>query len=259
MALPDVVIGGAPRSGTTFLCEMLDKHPQIYVARPFIPEPKICLTVDPAGDEGYRQRYAKLFAAAPAGTLRIEKTSNYFENAAARARLARLLPDTKFVFILRDPIERAYSNWVWSTSNGLETLPFAKALELEGARKSPLPPDREYARPFDYMVRGAYGSLAERWIEAIGRDRIGFYMFERLTADPERSVIEMQEFIGVEPLPWSALRTGQINANRAYDRRGLDEGLERELRERIEPEMLKFSALTGLDTSIWRRTAAARS
>jgi hypothetical protein len=45
--LPDIVIGGAPRSGTTFLCELLAKHPQIHVAQPFIPEPKICM-VEPA-------------------------------------------------------------------------------------------------------------------------------------------------------------------------------------------------------------------
>jgi hypothetical protein len=38
--VPDVVIGGAPRSGTTFLCELLAKHPSVYVAMPFIPEPK---------------------------------------------------------------------------------------------------------------------------------------------------------------------------------------------------------------------------
>src|SRR5262245_65457671 len=55
-AIPDFVVGGAPRSGTTFLCELLAKHPKVYVARPFIPEPKVCLMDHPAGDSGLFQR-----------------------------------------------------------------------------------------------------------------------------------------------------------------------------------------------------------
>src|SRR6185295_1534813 len=87
--LPDVVIGGAPRSGTTFLAELLAKHPGVYIAQPIIPEPKVCLRPHPLGDAGYADAYAKLFADAPQGSVCVEKTSNYFENAAARERLAR--------------------------------------------------------------------------------------------------------------------------------------------------------------------------
>src|SRR5262245_17165069 len=135
-AVPDIVIGGAPRSGTTFLCELLAKHPRVYVARPFIPEPKVCLRNHPAGDPGLICHYNEYFAAAPVGQVRVEKTSNYFENDLARERLARLLPQARFVFMLREPVARAYSNWLWSRKNGLETLPFDKAIQLEGRRLS---------------------------------------------------------------------------------------------------------------------------
>ena len=129
-AIPDVVIGGAPRSGTMFLLS-LAKHPQVYVARPFIPEPKVCMTPHPAGDAGLLGRYSAVFASAPPGCVRVEKTSAYFENAEARERLTRLLPEARFAFILREPVARAYSNWSRSRAQGLETLSFEAALELE--------------------------------------------------------------------------------------------------------------------------------
>ena len=55
--LPDIVIGGAPRSGTTFLCELLAKHPDVFIARPVIPEPKVLILPHPDDVAGYRARY----------------------------------------------------------------------------------------------------------------------------------------------------------------------------------------------------------
>jgi hypothetical protein len=249
-ALPDLVIGGAPRCGTTFLAELLAKHPGVYVARPIIPEPKVCLRPHPLGDPGYAEIYARLFADAPAGAVRVEKTSNYFENAAARERLARVLPTSKFIFMLREPVARAYSNWLWSTKNRLETLPFAEAVALEGHRPNPLGPEREAARPFDYMLRGRYGSFAAAWYALFGRERIRFFLFEQTMRDPVSFVRVLQEWIGLQELPWSDLRTGRVNAS-AADPGAPDPELAARLRREIQPEVEQFAALTGLDVSCW--------
>jgi Sulfotransferase domain len=249
-AIPDFVIGGAPRSGTTFLCEVLAKHPKVYVARPFIPEPKVCLSDHPAGDSGLLQRYAEYFSVAPAGTVKVEKTSRYFENDEARQRLRRLLPRAKFIFILREPVARAYSNWLWSRRNGLETLPFSVATEQEVDRASPFPPERADVKPFDYMKRGRYGTLAKAWVDAVGRERISFHLFEHATGHPEKFVQELQSFLGVERLPWHRLRTGLINATEP-DPSGLDSRLEAKLRGQIAPEVYHLAQVTGLDVSVW--------
>jgi hypothetical protein len=247
-SIPDVVIGGAPRCGTTFLCELLAKHPGAYVARPFVPEPKVCLTAE--HDDGVLEAYATYFGDAPPGKVKVEKTSNYFENETARGRLVRLLPEAKFIFMLREPIARAYSNWAWSRKNGLECLSFADAIDREGHRLSPLPANQEYARPFDYMRRGRYGSLAEAWIRAIGRERIGFFVLESSLAAPQRFVDELQCFIGLDPLKWEKLMTGRINTAEP-DPAGLDPGLAAELRRRIAPEIQYLAQVSGLDLSIW--------
>jgi len=248
--VPDVIIGGAPRSGTTFLCELLAKHPQVSVARPFIPEPKVCMTAHPAGDAGLRARYADFFADAPSGSIRIEKTSYYLENSDARERLVRLLPEAKFIFILREPVARAYSNWARSRAQGLETLTFAEAVELEGRRPSPLPPERDYARPFDYMSRGRYGTFAQAWLETVGQSRAFFCVLEAVIAAPERFVADLQRFIGVDPLPWSRLATRQANAGET-DVAGIDLALAARLRCRIAPEVERFAQLTEVDVTIW--------
>jgi hypothetical protein len=248
--VPDVVIGGAPRSGTTFLCELLAKHPDVYVARPFIPEPKVCLTPHPAGDAGILARYAPFFTAAPDMAVRVEKTSYYLENEHARERLVRLLPNAKFVFILREPVARAYSNWRWSRRNGLESLPFREAVEQEGRRSQPFPADREYVRPFDYMLRGRYGTLAEAWLNAVGRKRLAFYVMESALSSPERFVAELQRFVDVKPVPWDRLATGKINSNDVAGE-SIDPGHLIELRDRIRPEIRRFAEVTGVDVSVW--------
>lgn len=249
-ALPDLVIGGAPRSGTTFVAELLAKHPGVCMARPIIPEPKVCLRPHPRGDVGYIEEYARLFADAPESAVRVEKTSNYFENPAARERLARVLSTAKFVFMLREPVARAYSNWKWSMKNGLETLPFAEAVALEGRRPNPLGPEREAARPFDYMLRGRYGSFTAAWYGLFQRERIRFFLFEEAMRDPTVFVRELQEWVGLEPLPWSYLQTGRVNPTDP-DPRGLDPVLAARLRAQIRPEVEAFASLTGHDLSAW--------
>jgi hypothetical protein len=249
--VPDLVIGGAPRSGTTFLCELLVKHPQVYVAQPFIPEPKVCMTPHSAGDAGLLERYASFFAEAPPQCVRVEKTSYYFENSDARDRLARLLPQARFVFILRDPVTRAYSNWSRTRAQGLETLPFERAIEVdECSRPVPLPPDLAYARPFDYLTRGQYGAFARAWIDAVGHSRIFFYVFEQAMTAPEPFVELLQRFAGIEPWPWSRLSTGRINASDVDDP-AIDPALVARLRRRFVPEIERLVRLTGLDVSIW--------
>jgi Sulfotransferase family len=248
--VPDVIIGGAPRSGTTFLCELLAKHPSIYVARPFIPEPKVCMTPHPDGDAGLLQRYAGFFSSAPPQAVRIEKTSYYLENGDARERLVRILPETKFIFILREPVERAYSNWIRSRLNGLETLPFEKAVELELGRESPLPPHQSYARPFDYLSRGRYGTLIEPWIRAVGRERLAIHILESAVAAPDRFVADLQRFVGVDTMPWSSLITGKINAiERGSD--DLSRKTAAALRERMRHEVERLAEIANVDVAIW--------
>jgi Sulfotransferase domain len=245
--VPDIIVGGAPRSGTTLSCEILARHPDVFVLKPFIPEPKVCLLDLGEDDNAYLDHYAGLFASAPANACCIEKTSNYWENDEARRRLARMLPETRFIFILREPVARAYSNWRWSTQNGLETLPFEQAFDGSD-RPNPLPA-RPHARPFDYLPRSEYGRLASEWIAAVGKNRLRFYLFEQVTADLDAWAKDLFAYAGVRSLADGITDIGIVNA--AADQSPIDPGLERDLRGRIRAEVLRFAELTGTDIGCW--------
>jgi Sulfotransferase family len=105
--LPDFIIGGAPRSGTTWLYDALDRHPAVYMAKPVKPEPKFFL-VDDLYAKGLPHYSATWFADVPAGRVAGEKSTDYLESTAAAERIARDLPQVRLVFILREPIDRAY-------------------------------------------------------------------------------------------------------------------------------------------------------
>jgi Sulfotransferase domain len=253
--LPHFIIGGAPRAGTTFLAQALDRHPGLYMAKPFRPEPKVFLI--PAHDRGeYLARYGPLFPEASEGRIRGEKTTNYFESAEACARMADALSDVRVLFLLREPVARAYSNYLWTRKNGLETLSFEEAVAREGQRPSPL---QAHARPYDYLTRGDYATFAQHYIDAFGRDRVGFFLFEDIERRPEDFLGAVQRFIGVDPLPFDRLNVGQVNSA-AEMGPPLDARLAAPLRERMAPLVERLARVTGLDLTPWgyatRRRAA---
>jgi hypothetical protein len=246
---PTFIIGGAPRAGTNFLCHALERHPDVYLARPYLPEPKVFMGPEQPWDV-YAARYAAFFA--PAGGRRAlgEKTTYYLENEACCALIGRHLPAVRVLFILREPVARAYSNYLWTRKNGLESLPFDEAVRLEGRRASPLPPERDYARPYDYVVRGRYDVFAERWYAALGRQRVAFFLYEDLVTMPEPVLARIQAFIGVPVKPLNAEDLGVINSASQMGP-PLDLALDRALRERLAPHVRRFAALTGVDVGRW--------
>src|SRR5205814_1822572 len=82
--------------------------------------------------------------------------------------------------------------YLWTKKNGLESLAFEEAVRLEGRRPSPLPPERDYARPYDYLPRGRYDVFAERWLAALGRTRVLFALYEDLVTKPEPVLARIQ-------------------------------------------------------------------
>lgn len=157
-----LLVIGAQRCGTTLLYELLDAHPDIAMARPRRPEPKVFLSDELAGRglEWYRATY---FAHAASESLLGEKSTSYIEDRVAPARAAGMLGKAQIVVQLRDPVARAISNWRFSTANGVEDRPLAQALEenLKGPRS--WDPTRTSVSPYAYLERGRYDDFLEPW------------------------------------------------------------------------------------------------
>ncbi|GGQ17402.1 hypothetical protein [Streptosporangium pseudovulgare] len=119
MPLPDFLIAGAPKAGTTALHAALQRHPELYLSP--VKEPKFFLTDGPPPARGgpgdvqtYREHvwrredYEALFAAAPPGTRRGEATPFYLYDRAAHRRIRDAVPHVRFVVVLRDPPARGH-------------------------------------------------------------------------------------------------------------------------------------------------------
>jgi len=249
LRLPDFIIGGAPRSGTTWLYELLDRHPDVYMARPLKPEPKFFL-VDHVYDKGLNFYANTWFAAAGDARLAGEKSTDYLESAAAAERIARDLPRVKLVFILREPADRAYSNYVWSRMNGLETEDFATALRLEAQREKELPERLRFARPFSYFSRGLYADLLAPYLQRFSREQMLMLRFEDILIRPGQLAERLHRFLGVSPRPDDAAGIGVINpSNRGVAT--FDEAVRRDLlMQYVEPNR-RLAALLGPQFEQW--------
>jgi len=247
--LPDFIIGGAPRSGTTWLYELLARHPSVYMARPVKPEPKFFL-VDDLYRNGLRWYADRWFAGAPLDRVAGEKSTDYLESAPAAERIARDLPAVKLVFILREPAARAYSNFLWTRMNGLETEEFATALALEAERERTLPERWRFARPFSYFSRGLYAELLEPYLDRFPRERVLVLRFEDIQERTTEVADRLHRFLGIAPRPDDADGIGVINPS---EKRGeaLDEALKCDLQARYADANRRLTALLGPDFKLW--------
>jgi hypothetical protein len=249
LRLPDFIIGGAPRSGTTWLYLVLDRHPDVYMARPVKPEPKFFL-VDHLYAQGLDHYSRTWFAAAPANAVAGEKSTDYLESSVAAERIARDLPSAKLVFILREPVERAWSNYLWTKMNGLETEDFATALRLEDERERTLPERLRFARPFSYVSRGRYAELLRPYLDRFERARVLILKFEDIIIAPEAVATQLHDFLGVPPRPGDAHGVGVINPSEKAGA-ALPDGLRRALAEQFVEPNRELAMMLGPSFQPW--------
>lgn len=197
-----LVIGGQ-RCGTTYVHDVLDAHPEIAMARPARPEPKVFLSPDDAakGLDWYRARF---FAHAADERVLGEKSTSYIEHPDAAARAASVLGRAHIVVMLRDPVERAVSNWQFSTANGFEDRPLRDALvdNLRGSRE--WDDTATSVSPYSYLERGRYADYLEPWFAAFP-DTVHALFFERIVGDGG-AVAGLYEALGVD----AAFRPGNL-------------------------------------------------
>lgn len=209
VTLPDFIIAGAPRSGTTWLCRALCRHPFVYVT-PSPPEPKF-FNVDENYAKGIEHYIQTYFPNIDAGIVAGEKSTNYLESEVAASRIAKDRPDVKLIFLLRDPVERAFSNWLWSRMNGVESEDFETALRLEQYREEHVEAKLRYARPHALFSRGLYADLLQPWLERFPREHLLFLRYEAIPHDPEGLIASVHRFLGVAERPSDVADLGVVN------------------------------------------------
>lgn len=247
---PTFIIGGAPRAGTTWLYHLLDRHPEVYMAKPLRPEPKFFL-VDALYARGLDYYVETWFADADRYPAAGEKSTNYLESAVAAERMRAHLPAVKLVFMLRDPADRAYSNWAWSRMNGMETEDFETALVLEEQREQGLPERLRYARPHAYFSRGLYARMLAPYLERFAREQVLCLSFDEVVDRPDALAARLHRFLGVTPRPDDAAALGAINASDAHE--PMPEQVRAHLRRRYAEPNRELARLLGPGFAGWEQ------
>lgn len=164
-----LLVIGAQRCGTTYLHDLLAAHPQIVMARPARPEPKVFLSdeVTARGLAWYRSTW---FAHAGSEPVWGEKSTSYLESPEAAERAEAVLGEPIIVVQLRDPVQRAVSHWAFSTDSGLEQRPLVQALTENLSGPLPWDPTRTSVSPYAYLERGRYARYLAPWLTRFGSD-----------------------------------------------------------------------------------------
>jgi len=221
------------------------------MAKPLAPEPKFFLRDDEyaKGLQHYSDRW---FADAAAGKMAGEKSTDYLESADAAARIARDLPQVKLIFILREPVSRAYSNYLWSKMNGLEKEDFATALRLEEQRERELPERWKFTRPFSYFSRGLYADLLVPYFNRFVEHQMLVVRFDDIVDRPETLAEAVHRFVGVTSRPGDVEGLGVINPSEG-DTQSLSDDLRRDLAARYAEPNRRLAALLGPSCPTWAR------
>jgi hypothetical protein len=203
-----LLVIGAQRSGSTYLSEALDAHPQITMARPALPEPKVFCDADKAA-RGLDWYHHTLFGHAGQEPLLGDKSTSYLEDPKAPARAADMLGEAHVVALLRDPVQRAVSNWRFSTKHGLETRPLEQALLADLEAEQPWDRTATSVSPFAYVRRGRYLDYLEPWVATFPDTTQVLFLEELLTDPAVLSGLFLD--LGVDPEEAQAPPSGPVN------------------------------------------------
>lgn len=191
-----VLVVGAQRCGTTYLYRVLDEHPEIAMAKPARPEPKFFLDAEKCR-KGLAWYEATYFAGAEDLPVHGEKSTSYIESPEAAERAAAMIPDAHALVMLRDPIDRAISNWRFSTESGLENRPLEQALTENLERPQPWDRSRFSVSPFAYLERGRYVDYLTPW-QLLFPGRLHVLFLEEIACNAD-AVARLYERIEVDP------------------------------------------------------------
>jgi hypothetical protein len=197
--LPTFIIGGTLPSGTGQLYSILLQHPDIYLPIPMAPECNFFYkTIDyKKGIEFYQQKYfSKVGKQKAIG----ERSSLLLSGARWTAeRVQKHCPHVKLIFMLRNPVDRAYANYRFTALSGFETLSFEDALVMEDQRLSSVQdPLFKELEIYSYFKRGLYCQQIREFSARFYHENIFLFRSDSLLKDYDNTLKRLLDFIGVD-------------------------------------------------------------
>ena len=244
--LPSFLIIGAARAGTTSLYSYLVQHPAVRS-----PTHKELHFFDLNFEHGlgwYRRHFPAVLPGNRRKSLTGEASPYYLFHPAVPARVKQTLPDVRLIALLRNPVDRAYSQHQLAVRHGRDELSFEQAVEAEPRRLSGeverMSNEASYHslahRHHTYLARGLYAEQLERWYQHFPREQLLVIRSEDFFTDPRAAYGEVLRFLELKP--------HELDGYRAYNQKpyeGIATATRDELRDFYAAPNRRLEALLG--------------
>ncbi len=203
--LPDFIVIGAQKSGTSSLFDYLRQHPELVPSfgkgvHFFDGGREAGVDVHERGESWYRAQFP--IARSP-GTRAFEASPLYLFHPLVPRRIHDLLPQVKIIALLRNPTDRAISHYFHERRKGREPLQIMRALAAEDERLAVILREEDYGNPsfrnYSYKSRGRYAEQLARYLTCFPREQILVLPSEGFFLQPSETLRSVFEFVGVDP------------------------------------------------------------
>lgn len=205
MKMPNFLIIGTGKAGTTSLYHLLRQHPQIFMSP--VKEPNFFAFEGerpgfrgPGDDRTVNREsivrledYCRLFAGARSETALGEASTRYLEVPGTAARIRAHVPEARLIAILRNPVERAFASYLHHRRDGREPCAsFAEALRLEDRRT------REQWGFGQYLSGGFYHRQLQSYWDLFPASQLRIYLYDDFVAEPRATLRDLYRFLAVD-------------------------------------------------------------
>lgn len=197
MTKPNFVICGSSASGTSFLTSGMINHPEIYLPKKIRPEPHYFYK-SWEYQKSFEEYYLKKYFSNVKNEIAIgERSSSYMFGKKVPLRMSKVLPSIKLIFILRNPIERAYANYRYTVLEGLEPNDFSYSLKNENKRIKNQKGIWSEIQPYNYTGRGFYYEQLKNFLKFYKREQMLILKSESFGKNIQNDFKEVFNFLNV--------------------------------------------------------------
>jgi hypothetical protein len=255
MKLPNFLIIGAQKAGTTSLYYYCKQHPDIFMSS--IKEPMFFNSRKPSKikleDRSLKQpysfftlnEYANLFGKSGKQKLRGEASTAYLANPDSALWIRKIIPDTKIIAILRNPLERAYSAHKMYYEKGIETRTFNDAIlsELENVTS-------KIRRGQQYLSIGLYGFQLKRYFNFFPKEQILAADYQEYNNNNVEFLNKVFKFLGVKEFVPNDLRRLLVSGSGKRSS-SIEESLAEKMKEYYRNDIHDLQSLVDFDVLKW--------
>jgi hypothetical protein len=254
--LPNVFLAGCTKSASTWLWRCCVEHPEIFVPTSLDRINFFSIHYH-KGFEWYKRYYEGVNGQ----KVIIDPTPEYIKDPFAAERIHKFRPDAKFIFVFRNPIDRAYSLWWHQKRKGRINYHFNDVLERKRIGSFPLYDD--------WLVSGFYLHWLQGFLNLFPREQIKVMIYEDLETDAQGFLQEVFEFLQVNKTFVPSITNTKVNVGKKTEtslfgnikklvrptspyESGMDEHIRQELQQIFEPHNQKLGNFLGKDLSFWK-------